>query len=104
MECGQNPSHPTEKCFKLKNAKNKAQGTSTLTKGNFRKEINSLSRKRPKAEVLEMFTLVLQAEHSKLAKTKKSSKAEKAPPKRSILDLAASSDSSDSDTPSDSGR
>ena len=91
-ECGTNPSHTTEKCFKLKNAKNKAQGN--LTKNSFRKEINALSKKRPKAEVLEMFALLLKQEHSKLGKTKKSKAT--AAKKRSILEQYPS-DSSDSD-------
>jgi hypothetical protein len=64
-----NPSHPTDKCYTLKNGAEKAKGASSsgLTKKSFRKEINILAKGRPRKKVLEMFAVVLQQEHNKLA-------------------------------------
>jgi hypothetical protein len=73
----QNPSHPTDKCYTLKNRAEKARGalSSGLTKKSFRKEINILAKGRPRKKVLEMFAVVLQQEHNKLAaKTPKKAK------------------------------
>jgi DNA primase large subunit len=61
----------------LKNCAEKAKGASSsgLTKKSFRKEINTLAKGRPRKKVLEMFALVLQQEHKKLAaKTSKRAK------------------------------
>jgi hypothetical protein len=68
-EDGQNPSHPTDKCYTLKNHEEKARGASSsgLTKKSFRKEINILGKGRPRKKVLEMVAVVLQQEHKKLA-------------------------------------
>jgi hypothetical protein len=76
-EHGQNPSHPTDKCYTLKNHAEKARGASSsgLTKKSFCKEINILAKGRPRKKVLEMFNVVLQQEHNKLAaKTPKKAK------------------------------
>ncbi len=76
-EHGHNPSHPTDKCYTLKNRAEKAKGASSsgLTKKSFRKEINILAKGRPRKKVLEMFAVVLQQEHKKLAaKTPKKAK------------------------------
>jgi hypothetical protein len=53
-ELGQNPSHPTDKCYTLENCAEKARGASSsgLTKKLFRKEINILAKGREK--VLEV--------------------------------------------------
>jgi hypothetical protein len=66
---GQNPTHPTDKCYTLKNLAEKAKGASSsgLTKKSFGKEINILAKGRPRKKVLEMFAVVLQQEHNKLA-------------------------------------
>jgi hypothetical protein len=62
----------------LKNrAENKAKGASSsgLTKKSFRTEINILAKGRPRKKVREMFAVVLQQEHKKLAaKTPKKAK------------------------------
>ena len=76
-EHGQNATHGTDKCFTLKNRAGKSKGagtTSTLTKKSFRREINTLSKARPKKKVIEMFAVVLQKEHAKLKATKSSPK------------------------------
>jgi hypothetical protein len=73
----QNPSHPTDKCYTLKNCVEKARGASSsgLTRKSFRKDINILAKGRPRKKVLEMFAVVLQQEHNKLAaKTPKKAK------------------------------
>jgi hypothetical protein len=72
-----NPSHPTDKCYTLKIRAEKARGASSsgLTKKSFRNEINILAKGRPRKKVLEMFAVVLQQEHKKLAaKTPKKQK------------------------------
>jgi hypothetical protein len=74
---GQNPTHPMDKCYTLKNHARKAKGASSsgLTKKSFRKEINILAKGRPRKKILEMFAIVLQQEHKKLAaKTPKKAK------------------------------
>ena len=94
-EHGQNATHPTDKCYILKNRAEKGKGatSSGLTKKSFRKEINILAKERPKKKILEMFAVVLQQEHTKLsAKTRKKAKRTKV-----IVD--ESSDSSDEDEP-----
>jgi hypothetical protein len=62
----------------LKNRAEKAKGASSsgLTKKSlFRKEINILAKGRPRKKVLEIFAVVLQQEHKKLAaKTPKKAK------------------------------
>jgi hypothetical protein len=76
-EHGHNPSHSTDKCFTLKNREEKARGASSsgLIQKSFRKEINILAKGRPRKKVLEMFAVVLQQEHKKLAaKTPKKAK------------------------------
>ena len=47
---GHNPSHPTDKCYTLKNRAEKAKGASSsgLTIKSFRKEINTLAKGRPR--------------------------------------------------------
>jgi hypothetical protein len=77
-EHGQNPSHSTDKCYTLKNRAEKVKGASSsgLTKKSFRKEIYTLAKGSPRKKVLEMFALVLQQEHKKLA-AKSSKKAKK---------------------------
>jgi hypothetical protein len=64
----------------LKNRAEKARGASSpgLTKMSFRKEINILAKGRPRKKILEMFAVVLQQEHKKLAaKTPKKAKKTK---------------------------
>jgi hypothetical protein len=87
----QNPTHPTDKCYTLKNCADKAKGTSSLafTKKSSRKEINILAKGRPRKKILEMFAIVLQQEHKKLA-----AKTSKEPKKNKII-LDESSNSSD---------
>jgi hypothetical protein len=53
----------------LKNRAEKAKGASSsgLTKKFFCKEIYVLAKVRPKKKILEMFAVVLQEEHNKLA-------------------------------------
>ena len=91
-EHGQNVTHPTDKCYTLKNRAEKAKGatSSGLTKKSFRKEINILAKGRPRKKILEMFAVVLQQEHKKLAAAKTPKKA-----KRTKLIVDESSDSSD---------
>jgi NCAIR mutase (PurE)-related protein len=62
----------------LKNRGEKARGASSsgLTRKSFRKEINILAKGRSRKKVLEMFAVVLQQEHNKLA-TKTPKKAKK---------------------------
>jgi hypothetical protein len=62
-EHGHNPSHPTDK----RGEKARGASSSGLTKKSFRKEINILAKGRPRKKVLEMFPIVLQQEHKKLA-------------------------------------
>jgi hypothetical protein len=61
--------HPTDKSYTLKNRAEKARGASSLglTKKSFRKEINILAKGKPRKKILEMFAVVLQQEHKKLA-------------------------------------
>jgi hypothetical protein len=93
-EHGHNPTHGTDKCYTLKYRSDKGKPTSSsgLTKQSFRKEINILSKGRPRKKILEMFAVVLQQEHKKLAgkKTKKAKTTKKV-----VLDV--SSDSEDGD-------
>jgi hypothetical protein len=53
----------------LKNRADKAKGISSpcLTKKSFHKGINILTNGRPRKKILEMFAVVLQQEHKKLA-------------------------------------
>jgi hypothetical protein len=77
---GQNPTHPTERCYTLKDRTEKAKDASSsgLTKKTFSKEINILAKGRPRKKILEMFAVVLQQEHKKLAaKTPKKAKKTK---------------------------
>jgi hypothetical protein len=89
---GQNPTHPTDKCYTLKNLAEKAKGFSSSgsTKKPFRKEINILAKGRPRKKILEMFAIVLQQEHNKLAaKTPKKAK------KTTIMDESSDSGNED---------
>jgi hypothetical protein len=64
----------------LKNSADEAKGTSSsrLTKKSFHKEINILAKGRPRKKIVEMFAVVLQQEHKKLAaKTSKKPKRTK---------------------------
>jgi hypothetical protein len=72
---GQNPTHPTDKCYTLKKLGDEAKGTSTLgfNKKSFGKDISILAKGRPRKKVLEMFAIVLQQEH-KVHATKTSKK------------------------------
>ena len=90
-EHGNNHIHSTDKCFTLKNRKDKEKGPTGLTKKSFRKEINSLTKGgQLKKKILEMFAHVLKDERVKLAK-QKAHKAKKA--KKTVI-----ADSSDSDS------
>jgi hypothetical protein len=94
---GQNPTHPTDKCYTLKDRAEKARRASSsgLTKKSFRKEINILAKGRRRKKILEMFAIVLQQEHKKLAvKTPKKAKKTKI-----IMD--ESNDSEDENMPVD---
>jgi hypothetical protein len=66
---GQNPTHPMDKCYTLKNGADEAKGTSSsgLIKKSFRKVINILAKGGPRKKILETFAIVLQQEHKKLA-------------------------------------
>jgi hypothetical protein len=73
----------------LKNCAEKARGASSLglTRKSFRKEINILAKGRPRKKILEIFAVVLQQEHKKLAaKTPKKAKKTK-----SIVDKSSDS-------------
>jgi hypothetical protein len=90
-EHGKNPTHNTDKCYTIKNRASKANGSTgkSLTKTSFRREINAMAKKgRPKKKILEMFATVLQQEHTRLSKSKKTKNTTK-------KDVAE--DSSDSD-------
>jgi hypothetical protein len=77
-EHGKNPTHNTDACFTLKNRANKETNASShLTKKSFRREINLLARKKPRAKVIEMFATILQAERTKLNNYKKAKNASK---------------------------
>ena len=73
-EHGKNPSHNTEQCYVVKNKAAKSSGYNgkTLSSKSFRREINMMAKKTSKKKVLEMFATVIQREHSKIAKSKKS--------------------------------
>jgi hypothetical protein len=92
-EHGQNPTHPTDKCYILKNRAEKANGatSSGLTKKSFRKEINILAKGRPRKKILEMFAVVIQQEHQKMSQKKSANTNKKA--KKTILIDNESSDS-----------
>ena len=105
-EHGQNTTHPTDKCFTLKNRADKAKGTSSssLSKSQLRKELHILTRGRPKKQALDMFAAALKDERAEYAKyaskspfksPKKAKKAKKA--KQVIFEPDESSDSSDCD-------
>jgi hypothetical protein len=81
----------------LKNRAEKAGGASSpgLTNKSFRKEINILAKGRPRKKILEMFAVVLQQEHNKLA-AKTPKKAQKT---KIIMDQ--SSDSEDKNMSAD---
>jgi hypothetical protein len=82
-----------DKSYTLKSHMDKDKGMSSsgLTKKFFHKEINILAKERPRKKILEMFALVLQQEHNKLAaKTPKKVK-------KSKISLGKSSNSSKED-------
>ncbi len=72
-EHGKNPTHNTEQCYVIKNKAAKSNGFNgkTLTKQSFRREINMMAKKTSKKKVLEMFATVIQAEHTKMSKSKR---------------------------------
>jgi hypothetical protein len=56
---------------KTKQLKSNGFNGKTLTKQSFRREINMMAKKTSKKKVLEMFATVIQAEHTKMSKSKK---------------------------------
>ena len=74
-EHGKNSTHNTDGCYTLKNRAGKPTGATNLTKKSFRREINVLSRTRPKKKVIEMFAAVLKAEHDKIVSSKNTNKS-----------------------------
>jgi hypothetical protein len=77
----------------LKNRAEKAKGASSsgLTKKSFCKEIKILVKGRPTKRILEMFAVVLQQEHKKLA----AKNPEKAKETKIVLDESSDSDNKD---------
>ncbi len=75
--------------MKYRSDKGKPTSSSGLTKQSFRKEINILSKGRPRKKILEMFAVVLQQEHKKLAgkKTKKAKTTKKV-----VIDMSSDSE------------
>ena len=98
-ECGENPTHNTDRCFTLKNRAAKGGNSSSntarpFTSKKFRKEIHTLYKKQPKnkTKVLDMFASVIQSEKAIIFnKSKPSSKNRKS---RTV-------ENSDSDSESD---
>ncbi len=95
-EHGKNPTHNTDNCYTIKNRAKKASGdNATLTKKSFRREINLLSKHKPKKKVLEMFALILSEERDKASKKKKDRATSQK--KRKATTVVASSSESSSD-------
>src|SRR6056300_39520 len=75
-EHGTNPTHATSDCFTLKNRKAGNQGTvkgtqatqRTWTKKSFSKELNLMSRSKPKKEVLDLCASVIKQQQTDMAK------------------------------------
>jgi hypothetical protein len=104
-EHGANPTHNTDSCYTLKNKAKKTDDSGSMTKKSFRREINLLSRKRPKKKVLEMFALVLVEERKKASKkqkahekAKRKSKSKRKKRVETVSSPSTSSSESDSDT------
>jgi hypothetical protein len=81
-ECGRNPSHNTDKCFKIKNREQKASPSTssatlrpTFSKRTFRKEVNSIMRKAGKKNVLGIMAASLKRAQAKDAKRVKKDSA-----------------------------
>lgn len=95
-EHGENPTHNTDNCYTIKNRAKKASGdNATLTKKSFRREINLLSKHKPKKKVLEMFAVILSEERDKASKKKKDRATSQK--KRKATTVVASSSKSSSD-------
>ena len=75
---GPNFTHESADCWTLKN-KEKLKSTSdkskTFSNKQYKKELNLLSKKSPRKEVLEMYALAIQKEQAKLAKQSNKRKA-----------------------------
>ena len=74
-EHGKNSTHDTKDCYTLKNrAKNSTKGNNpserSFTNKGFRKELNLLSKKSTKTDVLDMYESAIKKERAKLAKRK----------------------------------
>jgi hypothetical protein len=93
-EHGANPTHNTDSCYTLKNKSKKTDDSGSMTKKSFRREINLLSLKRPKKNVIEMFALVLGEERKKAARKQKAKKSKK----KAREQAAATTSSSESDS------
>jgi hypothetical protein len=98
-EHGKNPTHNTESCYTIKSRARKATDSTPLTKKSFRREINLLSKRKPKekAKILEMYAAVLQQERAKTSKQKKAQRTAKKRKQREV----ATSDTSSSESSSD---
>ena len=97
-EHGKNATHNTDACYTLKNRAGKPTGSTNLTKKSFRREINVLSRTRPKKKVIEMFAAILKAEHDKIVSGKNTSKSggqtKKSARKKKVREYDSDSDES----------
>ncbi len=97
-EHGKNPTHNTESCFTIKGrAHRKATDSTPLTKKSFRREINLLSKRKPKekAKILEMYAAVLSKERAKTSKQKKAQATAKKRKQRESTTSSSSDSSSD---------
>jgi hypothetical protein len=92
-EHGKNESHNTNKCWTLENRKKTgSQGhksnNRSFSKNSFRKELNLLSRKSSKTQVLDLYESTIKQERKKIAKRQA---------KRKASEPDSESDESDSD-------
>jgi hypothetical protein len=98
-EHSKNLTHNTESCYTIKSRARKATDSTPLTKKSFRREINLLSKRKPKekAKILEMYAAVLHQERVKTYKQKKAKRTAKKQKQRE----GATSDTSSSESSSE---
>jgi hypothetical protein len=89
-EHGANPTHNTDACYTLRLKAKRASEPASMTKKSFRRELNLLSRKTSKSNVLDMYASIIKTERAKCSKKRKPS------PKKKKKHVAPTSDSSDS--------
>ena len=93
-EHGTNPTHNTDACYTLKLKAKRASEPASMTKKSFRRELNLLSRKTLKNNVLDMYAAIIKTERAKCSKKKKSSPKKR---KKHVEPTSDSSESSDSE-------